>query len=145
VTGPRPNYAIFDPVRSRLLKLAGLLLAGMTACSGGGSTHDAPWTLVQAKPDSSVAVVMYFHGDCDSLRSVHTISTATTVTFKIAVHEDSQACDAAGRGTAIRIRLGDRLGDRKIVGSCLPGPGVLCAPPAPHASFHGHDLPIYGP
>jgi len=132
-------------MRLPVLALAGQLLAAMAACSGGGSTHDAPWTLVQAKPDSAVAVVLYFHGDCDSLRSVHAISTSTTVTFNIAVHEDSQACDAAGRGTAIRIRLGDKLGGRKIVGSCHPGAGVLCAPPATHASFYGPDLPIYGP
>jgi hypothetical protein len=134
-----------QPVRLTVAALAALAMTGLVACAGGGSSHEAPWTLVQAKPDSSVAVVLYFHGSCDTLQSVHTILSATTVTFKIVVHEDAQVCDAAGRGTAIRIRLGDKLGDRKIVGPCHPGPGVLCAPPATQPSFYGHDLPIYGP
>lgn len=122
-----------------------MFIGAVAACAAGGSTHDVTWAVVRADRDSSVAFVAYFHGSCDSLRSVHTIATSETVTFKIQVHEDSTSCDAAGRATAIRIRLGGKLGDRTITGACHPRLGILCDPRWALKMMDLHHVPIYGP
>lgn len=133
-------------MRWRRLLLALGAVSSLAGCASGGSTYDASWLLVHADPTSSSAVVLYFHGDCDSLESAHAIVDATTVTFRIRVHEDAGTCDLAGRSTAIRIRLGTNLGDRRVVGACRVGHGSLCAP---HWILKHLDLntppPVYGP
>jgi hypothetical protein len=97
--------------------------------------------------DASSAVVAYFHGSCDSLRSVRTVSTATTVSFRIQIHEDAGTCDAAGRTTPIRVRLGGKLGNREVVGACQESPGILCMTAAAlkAAKLDLRNLPVYGP
>jgi len=82
--------------------------------------------LADADSSSDVVAVTYFHGDCDSLRSVRTVSSSTTVIFRLKVHEPNGACNATLVGTSIRIP--SRHGD------------------APALAFLDMSkLPIYGP
>ena len=129
---------------SFLLAVLTTVSALLTGC-GSDSTHSAPWVLVHADSSSDVVVVTYFHGDCDSLRSVRTVSSSTTVTFRIKVHEPSGACDAALAETPIRIRLGANLGSRKVTGACRPGHPPECGEAPTLASLDMSKLPIYGP
>jgi hypothetical protein len=123
------------------------LVGSAAGCASAGSDSAAPWTLIQSDRDASSVIVAYFHGSCDSLRSVHTVSTATTVSFRIQIHEDAGTCDAAGRTTPIRVRLGGKLGTRDVVGACREASGVLCVSAAAlkAAKLDLHKLPVYGP
>jgi hypothetical protein len=132
-------------VRSARIVLLVVLLAAVGGCGQEGSTYDASWALLQADPNSSIATVEYFHGNCDSLESVHTIRTPKTVTFRIQVHEDAQGCDLVEKVTAIRIRLGVELGDRTIVGACQDRNSDCAPPPAVRKTMDLHHLRTYGP
>ena len=133
--------------RISLLAVAALLIPA-TGCTSGGSDSDAPWTLIRSAPNSSSVIVAYFHGSCDELRSVRTVSTPDTVSFRIRIHEQAGTCDAAGRTTPIRVRLGGKLGNREVVGACRQATrGVLCLSGAELKDAHLdlHNLPVYGP
>ena len=137
---------VTKPIRRASFVLAVLttVSALLTGC-GSQSTHSAPWVLAHADSSSDVVAVTYFHGTCDSLRSVRTVSSSTTVTFRIKVHDPSGACNAMLVGTSIRIRMDANLGSRRVTGACRPGHPPECGEAPVLASLDMSKLPIYGP
>lgn len=102
-----------------------------------------PWTLARSSAASSTVDVKYYHGDCDTLQGAHVDATHTTVRITVQVEESTGPCDTRGLVSYARVRLGARLGNRTVVGSCTAAPGDFCAPeievaPPPH-------LPVIGP
>ena len=128
----------------RALFAAAIGCAVMIALAGCTSSSESlPWSLAQSSPSASTVVVQYYFGTCDTLTGARVKHTDSTVSITLNAKSHGDACDDALRMSYVRVRLGQPLGNRKIVGACSPGVHQTCQPTRPAAIPTG--LRLIGP
>jgi hypothetical protein len=121
---------VMEPARHRLrmrwlMAISALAVAAVgSGCSGYPRDEAVDWKIVSSDPASRIITVDATFGGCSTFSRVEVSETSELVRITAVVRTSGDVCKAVGRGQVVTATLRRPLGDRTILGGCVPPDGI---------------------